>query len=290
MKQQLTKKALAQQWIQQHCVENWLACPHCQQPLVNKGDCLQCCNRHEFDMAKQGYYYLTRKQSIQTKYDQSLFQARRQMIIASPLYQLLHKQLAKEIRAVEEQGVILDAGSGEGSHLYQIMQKMSGKWTAIGIDLSKAGVKLSTDYADVLFSCVGDLAHLPIQNHSVDVILSILSPANYKEFQRVITPGGKVIKVVPGRNYLKELRQVLVQNHLQEQVYQESREVVDVFFSHFPKARSFSLQQQVAISSKQQQALLKMSPLSWNLSASDFQQLVEVLPSVITLDVEVLVS
>lgn len=290
MKQQLTKKALAQQWIKQHCVQKWLACPYCQQVLIDEEGCLRCCNRHEFDMAKQGYYYLTRKQSIQTKYDQSLFQARRQMIIESALYQLLHQKLAEEISAVTEQGVVLDAGSGEGSHLYQIMQKMSGKWTAIGIDLSKAGIKLSTDYVDTLFSCVGDLAHLPIQDNSVDVILSILSPANYKEFQRVITPKGKVIKVVPGRNYLKELRQVLVQYHLQEQVYQESREVVDVFFSHFPKARNFSLQQQVAITPKQQHALLKMSPLSWNLSSSESQQLLEALPSVITLDVEVLVS
>ena len=37
---------------------------------------------------------------------------------------------------------------------------------------------------------VGDLAHLPIQSKSIEVILDIFSPANYAEFERVLKAEG----------------------------------------------------------------------------------------------------
>ncbi|MDZ7835836.1 MAG: hypothetical protein U5K84_11455 [Alkalibacterium sp.] len=33
-----------------------------------------------------------------------------------------------------------------------------------------------------------------------------MSPSNYEEFDRLLKPGGRVIKVIPGEDYLKELR------------------------------------------------------------------------------------
>ena len=41
-----------------------------------------------------------------------------------------------------------------------------------------------------------------------DVILNILSPANYAEFTRLLKPDGLFVKVVPENDYLKELRNV----------------------------------------------------------------------------------
>ena len=35
----------------------------------------------------------------------------------------------------------------------------------------------------------------------------MLSPANYGEFRRVLAPGGRLIKVYPGAEYLRELRE-----------------------------------------------------------------------------------
>ena len=34
---------------------------------------------------------------------------------------------------------------------------------------------------------VGDLAQLPLREHSIDVILDIFSPANYQEFGRLLS-------------------------------------------------------------------------------------------------------
>ena len=50
---------------------------------------------------------------------------------------------------------------------------------------------------------------------SFDTILNLFSPSNYQEFDRILKPGGQVIKVVPAASYLKELRQAFIQMILQ---------------------------------------------------------------------------
>ena len=50
---------------------------------------------------------------------------------------------------------------------------------------------------------IGDLAHLPIQSKSMEVILDIFSPANYAEFERVLEMEGVIIKVVPTSSHLE---------------------------------------------------------------------------------------
>ena len=56
---------------------------------------------------------------------------------------------------------------------------------------------------------VGDLAQLPLREHSIDVILDIFSPANYQEFGRLLSDYGLVFKVIPHEDHLKEFRQLL---------------------------------------------------------------------------------
>ena len=55
---------------------------------------------------------------------------------------------------------------------------------------------------------VADLAHLPFKDGSIDVIVNILSPINYKDFKRVLSDDGLVYKVIPETGYLKELRKL----------------------------------------------------------------------------------
>ena len=43
---------------------------------------------------------------------------------------------------------------------------------------------------------VGDLAHLPIQSKSIEVILDIFSPANYAEFERVLKDEGVILSLI----------------------------------------------------------------------------------------------
>jgi len=40
----------------------------------------------------------------------------------------------------------------------------------------------------------------------VDARTDVLTPANYDEFRRVLSPDGMLVKVYPGQDYLREIR------------------------------------------------------------------------------------
>ena len=72
----------------------------------------------------------------------------------------------------------------------------------IGIDLAKEGIAAASKaYPGIIWS-VADLAAMPFADAQIDAILNILSPANYAEFNRLLKPGGIVVKVVPESGYL----------------------------------------------------------------------------------------
>src|SRR5690606_34617008 len=102
---------------------------------------LICSNNHTFDFAKQGYVnMLTRP--INSNYNKALFQARQKIIMESDLYTLLHKEISRVINrnidGSNNEVILLDAGSGEGSHLQRIVdENVNGTIQGIGIDISK---------------------------------------------------------------------------------------------------------------------------------------------------------
>ena len=81
--------------------------------------------------------------------------------------------------------------------------------SAVGVDISTDAVRIAAREHSGALWLAADLARLPLVERSTDVILNILSPINYGEFNRVLRDGGVVIKAVPGSGYLRELRQAL---------------------------------------------------------------------------------
>lgn len=285
----LSKKEYAQQWLKQHSVEQWSQCIHCGQSLRLGNYSLYCNNGHQFDSAKQGYYYLTTKQLTATKYDKHLFNARRSIIMNSPFYDALHQYLKNFFDTLTD-GIVIDAGSGEGSHLAKIIDKKTSLITALAFDLSKEGIQLSTQYNSTIFSAVSDLANLPIKNQMVDIILSILSPANYQEFQRILKPTGKVIKIIPNNDYLKEIREGLSIYGINDKQEYDNQQVIAVFAKNFPKFQAHRIVERVDLNDLQKAYVLEMTPLAWNLSIEQRKHLLAYLSNKITLDVTILVS
>ncbi|MDR0887032.1 MAG: hypothetical protein LBN22_11920, partial [Clostridiales Family XIII bacterium] len=80
---------------------------------------------------------------------------------------------------------------------------------AIGLDIEKSAVAMATDYPEDVLYMVADLARIPVADKSIHLILNILTPANYKEFSRILMDDGLVLKVIPGTDYLKEIRAIL---------------------------------------------------------------------------------
>lgn len=257
-------------------------CPKCHQPLTGKEKSLVCPNGHRFDLSKKGTPYFLDHQ-IQTDYNQVMFQHRRKLITHG-MYQPLIDLLATAC----EQQKILDVGCGEGSFLAQLAAE-TDLLPSIGFDISKEGIYLASDYGHPLFWCVADLTNLPFQAGSFTTILNIFSPSNYQEFKRVLAPGGKVIKVVPGSLYLSELRQAFYPEDTVKQQY-SNEAVVDKFQETFTKVTRKTLKYTFDIPENCRLSLLEMSPLEWGVSDEIKAQVQKNPLKQITIDLEILIG
>lgn len=205
------KQKAIRQFIHSHSL---LACPICQKKMrmLPDGRCL-CKKDHCFDLSQKGYLNLAGAGTL-PGYDKTLFSNRRSVFAQGffdPLLQELESIIAAHVNAGNPPCGILDAGCGEGFYLSRISASdaLPDDCHCFGIDLSRDAIALAAQSdADVCW-CVADLAKLPFKPETMDVILDILTPANYREFSRVLKPGGIIIKIIPGEAYLQEIRALL---------------------------------------------------------------------------------
>lgn len=256
-----------------------LACPYCHRPLNLVDQALRCDQGHHFDMAKQGYYYLTNI-AQDSKYDQALLQARRKVIRDSDLFKECHRVIQQVITdrfSIQDQALnILDAGSGEGSHLAQLVATWPKLGLAAGVDLSKQGVQLASDYNGRFLSLVGDIANLPFQDDSFHVILSILSPSNYDEFLRLAHPGESLLlKLVPNPAYLQEIRQGVQALTGKSLMTYDNKPVLEGLRNHFHQSHFERISYTLPMSPEGMANLVEMTPLTWQLSPELKASLVE---------------
>lgn len=179
-----------------------LRCPVCGQALERQGDGLGCAGGHTRDVNRKGYVHLLNRPHP-TCYDQALFDARRQVFEAGcylPVLEAMEKLLPGASQRV------LDAGCGEGYYLAGLLARHP-HWQGAGVDISKEAVEKATDWPCRALWCVGDLGRLPFADGAFTAVLDVLTPANYGEFRRVLAPDGRLIKVYPGTEYLREIRE-----------------------------------------------------------------------------------
>ena len=106
---------------------------------------------------------------------------------------------------------------------------------------------------------VTDLSKIPLKDGSMDCILDIFSPAHYKEFQRLLSPNGYVVKVIPTKNHLREIR-TKVQAHLKNPDY-SNESVVEYFEKYLKTISRETVSATVQLSSEQRMSFIEMTPL-----------------------------
>ena len=261
------------------------ACPICQEKLTLVESSLKCSNRHSFDLAKFGYVNLAPQIKQSANYDKENFQ-NRQQILEAGFYQTILEGVSDSLAMNPSAKTILDIGCGEGFYSRQLQETHSEK-TFYAFDISKDSVQIAAksepNWAVNWF--VGDLARLPIKDASMDILLDIFSPANYGEFRRVLSKDGILIKVIPTKNHLEEIRQK-VQDQLTNKDY-SNQDIKNHFQEHFTILSSQTASLTKPIKAEQLQALLSMTPLLFHIDQSkiDWSQLTE-----ITIEAEILVG
>lgn len=274
--------------------ETIFECPICssQMKIV---DCksLICSQNHCFDIAKHGYVNLL-SHSVKTKYTNSMFNARKTLCRSGffePLQERISQLTLGEITGKSEQIKVLDAGCGEGSHLSSIHQKIGKKangFLGVGIDISKEGIQLaSKDYPHNIWS-VADLAKCPFVSKQFDIILNILSPSNYLEFERILADDGKIIKVIPESGYLKELREIFYVN-TNKLVYANDN-TVELFRHSVNLLDIQNVRYTLALDNTLIEYLVNMTPLSWYATETSLKRIREMSSLEVTIDLTILIG
>ena len=271
--------------LQRFASASAFACPICQENLTLVEGSLKCDHRHSFDLAKFGYVNLAPQIKQSTNYDKENFQ-NRQQILEAGFYQAILEAVSDLLASSETSTTVLDIGCGEGYYSRKL-QEAYPQATFYAFDLSKESVQLAakSDASWKVNWFVGDLAHLPIQPKSMEVILDIFSPANYAEFERVLKAEGVIIKVVPTSSHLKEIRQ-LAQDQLTKQSY-SNQEILEHFEDHCQILSSETVSLTKSLTPEERQALLTMTPLLFHVDQEkiDWSQLTE-----ITIEAQILVG
>ena len=261
------------------------ACPICQEKLTLVESSLKCYNRHSFDLAKFGYVNLVPQIKQSANYDKENFQ-NRQQILETGFYHAILEAVSDLLANSETSTTVLDIGCGEGFYSRKLQESHPDK-TFYAFDISKDSVQIAAksepNWAVNWF--VGDLSRLPLQDASMDILLDLFSPANYGEFRRVLSKDGILIKVIPTKNHLKEIRQK-VQDQLTNKDY-SNQDIKNHFQEHFTILSNQTASLTKTITADQLQALLSMTPLLFHVDQTkiDWSQLKE-----ITIEAEILVG
>lgn len=190
-------------------------CPVCGEDLMTTAKSLVCKNNHNFDIAKSGYTNLLLSQSVKTKNhgDDKLMVRSRQAFLDKGYYKPLLALICEAVKQYVFTGMrLLDAGCGEcwytaNIYEYLVGNKITPKMFAV--DISKDALALGAKRNKNIELAVASAFHLPVQDDSCDIVLSLFAPFSAEEFSRVLKKDGIIIKVFPLEKHLWSLKAVV---------------------------------------------------------------------------------
>lgn len=230
-------------------------CPLCGGALEYANGSLRCNEGHTFDVSSKGYVNFVPNQKPSKEYDRAFFENRR-LFLNAGYYDHVRDAVQEIVEASGAQRVA-DAGCGEGFYAKYLSD--NGCAHVYGLDLAKDAIQIAAKGANSVCWLVADVAKMPLAPSSVDCVLDVFTPANYAEFDRVLAPGGMVVKVVPGSGHLHRLRRA-VRGHVAHEEY-ENTNVVEYFGKHFRVAQRRMVSKTLPIEPEHLGMLFSMTPL-----------------------------
>ncbi|MCM0582563.1 methyltransferase domain-containing protein [Weissella diestrammenae] len=263
-------------------------CLVCDQPYDHLNEnSLVCVNGHQIDLNKRGSLVFL-NHAVNTEYDDKMLAARRR-VLAAGLFDGIIDAVGRALPDTPQ--TLLDVGTGEGTPLMRLLERRQVGDTAVGFDISKAGINLATQLTTDAFFTVADLAQLPFNDQSFDSVIEFFSPSAYREFNRVAKPNGHLVKVIPASGYLKELREMLYPTTSENHTYDNTR-VRELFAAHYPDMTSEHVTYSWTIPMDLWVDLLHMTPLHWGArpeaqAAAEQKQLTQVTVDVLVLSTNI---
>ena len=247
----------------------WI-CPVCGEPLTESGNSLKCSKNHCFDKARSGYVNLlpvSRKHARLPGDNPEMVRARRDFL-SKNYYQHLQNALCDAVRNyLPPDGVLLDAGCGEGYYTKKIRDSLPESCSVCGVDISKTAVDFSARQDKHTRYAVGSVFHLPVDDLSCDMLVSVFAPYAGTEFVRVLKPHAFLVMAIPSARHLWELKQAVYDNPYENQVK-------DYHLENFRFLEKISCEQKIFLdNSKDIQNLFQMTPYAYRTGASERERL-----------------
>jgi 23S rRNA (guanine745-N1)-methyltransferase len=180
-----------------------------------------------------------------------------------PLMQEIKNVIDTELAFDSKEINILDSGCGEGYYSENALSNLENiNSNIIGTDISKHAVKQAAGKHKENFYFVSSIYNLPVKTDSIDLILSVFSPNDPKEFGRVLNQNGYLIIVSPGENHMKQLAE-LIYDSFRPHEYNIIEKIGESFSHNSTHKKTFDIE---INDSDMLQNLLKMTPYYWNTS------------------------
>ncbi|MGI6208562.1 MAG: putative RNA methyltransferase [Anaerolineae bacterium] len=252
-----------------------LICPICRGALAPAASALKCPSGHSFDVSREGYVNLLTGPIPATMGDSREMLAARRAFLEQghyrPLSDAVNALVAEHLRArVREAAPVYvgDVGCGEGYYLGRLQDHLGAELPAsvadhFGADVSREAVRMAARrYKAARFVVADAWKLLPFADGVLTVLLSIFSPRNGPEFDRVLGPQGLLVVAVPEPGHLQELRHLEGFLGIQE----DKREALLAQFGpRFPRLQERVLQYELALSRDDLGYLVGMTPSSRHL-------------------------
>lgn len=247
---------------------SFLLCPNCKTPLSKSSEkSYTCINKHNFDIAKQGYLNLipvNKKNSKEPGDNEMMIAARREFLElgfydqpVKGIRNIISNELVFETKNI----VALDAGCGEGYYSEKVFHNLPELSAEVyGTDISKFAVKNASSKYKSNFYFVSSVYDLPVADESTDLILSVFSPIMPEEFNRILNNKGFVIAVSPAPNHLREIAE-LIYDKVKPHISNVVENMTTLFKHKQTKRTSFTIDIKNA---DDLLALLKMTPYYWS--------------------------
>ncbi|WP_297420984.1 putative RNA methyltransferase [Clostridium sp.] len=273
--------------------DSLLLCPVCKDKLIKDivKKMYKCPNNHTYDIAKEGYVNLliSNQKSSKNPGDSKEMVLARIDFLSRGYYSLLSNKI-NEIAAeflgknTSNKFNIMDLGCGEGYYLTNLktyLDEKNIKADYYGLDVSKDAVKYASKSNKECVWAVGNNFRIPADDKSIDCILSVFSPIEINECNRVLKDEGVFIRVLPRTNHLIQLREIIYSEvNLNNKTY-----TADTKENEYVKESNVTFD--ITLNNEEIMSLLKMTPHYWKSTPENKEKLDSIESLVITIDMRI---
>ncbi|OOM77965.1 putative RNA methyltransferase [Clostridium sp. BL-8] len=270
-----------------------LLCPICKDKII-KDDLkktYRCNNNHSYDIAREGYVNLlisNQKRSKNPGDSKEMVLSRVEFLnrgYYKPVSDKINEIIVETLEKSDDNRFnVMDLGCGEGYYLTNLknyMNKGSIAANFYGMDVSKEAVRYASKANKECIFVVGNNFNIPVDDKSIDCLLSVFSPIDINECNRVLKNNGIFVRVLPRTNHLIQLRNIIYSEvHLNDKVYKADEQDNDYI-------KEANVTFDVNLNKEEILSLLKMTPHYWKSTQENKEKLEAYDSMIITIDMRI---